>query len=82
MLGTKIKFLVALRKDANSDWGAEVIGAPIFSIGSTTEEALSNLKEAIEFHYEDEPLYYEIPVEPLKSGDYDDAILRLLEIEL
>jgi len=82
MLGTKVRFLVALRKDEESDWGAEVIGAPIFSIGSTAEEALENLKEAIKLHYEGEDVDYDIPIEALKSGQYDDALLRIIEVDL
>ena len=82
MLKTKVRFLVALRKDEGSDWGAEVVGAPVFSVGSTPEEALENLKEAIRLHYEGEGVNYDIPVEALKSGEYDDAILRILEVEV
>ena len=82
MLKTKVRFLVALRKDKQSDWGAEVVGVPIFSVGSTFEEALENLKEAIKLHYEGEEVDYEIPVSTLKSGEYDDAILRIVEVEL
>ena len=33
MENKQVKFLVALRKDKESDWGAEVVGAPIFSVG-------------------------------------------------
>ncbi len=80
MLKTKVRFLVALRKDEGSDWGAEVIGAPIFSVGSSPEEALENLKSAIYLHYEGENIDYDIPVEILNSGEYDDAILRILEV--
>ena len=80
MLKTKVRFLVALRKDEGSDWGAEVVGAPIFSVGSIPEEALENLKSAIYLHYGDEDVDYDIPVEILKSGEYDDAILRILEV--
>ena len=82
MLKTKVRFLVALRKDEGSDWGAEVVGAPVFSVGSTPEEALENLKEAIRLHYEGEEVNYDIPVEALKSGEYDDAILKILEVEV
>jgi len=82
MLKTKVRFLAALRKDEGSDWGAEVVGAPIFSVGSTPEEALNNLKEAIQLHYESEEVDYDIPIEALKSGEYDDAILRILEVEV
>ena len=81
MLKTKVRFLVALRKDEGSDWGAEVVGAPVFSTGSTAEEALENLKEAIRLHYEGEEIDYDIPVEALRSGEYDDATLRILEVE-
>ncbi len=80
MLKTKVRFLVALRKDEGSNWGAEVVGVPIFSVGSTTEEALENLREAIRLHYEGEEIDYDIPVEALRSGEYDDAILRILEV--
>jgi predicted RNase H-like HicB family nuclease len=82
MLKTKVRFLIALRKDPNSDWGAEVVGEPIFSVGSTMEEAIENLKEAIQLHYEGEEINYEIPVEALKSGEYDDAILKVIEVNL
>ena len=82
MLKTKIRFLVALRKDKDSDWGSEVVGAPIFSAGSTAEEALENLKEAIRLHYEGEDIDYDMPVQALRSGEYDDAILRVVEVEL
>ena len=82
MLKTKVRFLVALRKDKESDWGAEVVGAPIFSVGSTPEEAVENIKEAIKLHYEGEEVDYEIPVSLLKSGEYDDAILRVVEVEM
>lgn len=82
MLKTKVRFLVALRKDEGSDWGAEVVGAPIFSVGSTPEEAIENLKEAIQLHYEGEEVDYDIPVDVLKSGEYDDAILRVIEVDL
>ena len=75
-----MKKVVALRKDEGSDWGAEVIGAPIFSVGDTPEEALENLKSAILLHYDGEKIDYEIPVEALKSGEYDDAILKILEV--
>lgn len=81
MLRTKVRFLVALRKDEKSDWGAEVVGAPIFSVGSTPEEAIENLKEAIQLHYEGEEVDYDIPVDALKSGEYDDAILRIIEVD-
>ncbi len=81
MLRTKVRFLVALRKDEGSDWGAEVVGAPVFSTGSTVEEALENLKSAIRLHYEEGEIDYNIPVEALRSGEYDDAILRVLEVE-
>ena len=81
MLGTKVRFLVALGKDESSDWGAEVVGSPVFSVGSTPEEALENLREALKLHYENEEVDYEIPTEPLKKGDYDDAILRIIEVE-
>ena len=52
----------------------------MFSVGSTPEEALENLKEAIRLHYEGEEVNYDIPVEALKSGEYDDAILKILEV--
>ncbi len=81
MLRTKVRFLVALRKDKESDWGAEVVGAPIFSVGSTFEEALENLKEAIRLHYEGEYVDYDIPIEALKSGQYDDATLKIIEVD-
>ncbi len=82
MLKTKVRFLVALRKDEESDWGAEVVGAPIFSVGSTPEEAVENLKEAIRLHYEGDEVDYEIPVKKLESGEYDDAILKVIEVSL
>jgi len=81
MLKTKVRFLVALRKDEMSDWGAEVVGLPVFSVGSTQEEALKNLKEAIKLYYEDEDVDYEIPVDLLKTGEYDDAVLKIVEVE-
>ena len=81
MLKTKVRFLVALRKDKGSDWGAEVVGAPIFSVGSTQEEAVENIKEAIKLHYEGEEVDYAIPASLLKSGEYDDAILKVIEVE-
>jgi len=82
MLKTKVRFLVALRKDEESDWGAEVVGVPVFSVGSTPEEAIENLKEAIRLHYGGEGVDYDIPVDALKSGEYDDAILRVIEVDL
>ena len=82
MLKTKVRFLIALRKDEDSDWGAEVVGVPVFSAGSTAEEAIDNLKEAIRLHYEGEEVDYDIPVNALRSGEYDDAILRVIEVEM
>lgn len=44
MICYEYKFLVILRKDKESNWGAEVVGAPIFSVGSTPKKALENFK--------------------------------------
>ncbi len=79
---TKARFLVILRKDDNSDWGAEVAGAPVFSVGSTPEEALQNLKEAIELHYQTEELSYTLPPNIDELTLEENAKLTMIEIEL
>ena len=78
----KLKSLPFVEKDKDSDWGAEVVGVPVFSVGSTPEEAIDNLKEAIRLHYEGEEVDYDIPVDALRSGEYDDATLRVIEVEI
>ena len=50
------RFNVIVQKDEN--WFVAVcVDNSVASQGKTVEESLANLKEALELHYEDEPLY-------------------------
>ena len=50
------RFNVIIQKDG-SWYVAKCLDNSVASQGKTVEEALGNLKEALELYYEDEPLY-------------------------
>jgi predicted RNase H-like HicB family nuclease len=60
------RFNVIVQRD--NDWYvAKCIDNSVASQGKTVEEALNNLKEALELYYEDEPLS-ELPIPALLTS--------------
>ena len=60
------RFNAIVQKDEN--WYVAVcVDNSVASQGKTVEEALDNLKEALELYYEDEPLY-DLPVPALLTS--------------
>ena len=60
------RFNVIVQKD-DAWYVAKCIDNSVASQGKSVEEALNNLKEALELYYEDEPLY-ESPVPALLTS--------------
>ena len=60
------RFNVIVQKD-EACYVAMCVDNSVASQGKTVEEALGNLKEALELYYEDEPLY-ESPVPALLTS--------------
>ena len=61
-----MRFNVIVQKD-DSWYVAKCIDNSVASQGKSVEEALNNLKEALELYYEDEPLY-DVPVPALLTS--------------
>ena len=61
-----MRFNVIVQKD-DSWYVAKCIDNSVASQGKSVEEALNNLKEALELYYEDEPLY-DMPVPALLTS--------------
>jgi len=61
-----MRFNVIVQKD-DSWYVAKCIDNSVASQGKSVEEALSNLKEALELYYEDTPLY-DMPVPALLTS--------------
>ena len=61
-----MRFNVIVQKD-DSWYVAKCIDNSVASQGKSVEEALGNLKEALELYYEDEPLY-DMPVPALLTS--------------
>ena len=72
---------IAVQKDGNTSYGVTVPALPgCFSYGDTLEAAITNTKEAIEFHLEsifedgEEPVIEQIPLDNLiNNSDYAGA---------
>jgi len=60
------RFNVIVQKD-DTWYVAKCIDNSVASQGKSVEEALNNLKEALELYYEDEPLY-DMPVPALLTS--------------
>ncbi len=88
-LGLEMKYSVVLHKDPQSDYSVTVPDLPgCFSAGSTIEEALTMVKEAIECHIEGMFLDGEfipklLPFEEHQaSPKYSDDIWGIVEIDI
>jgi len=70
-----MRYPVIVHKEENTDYGITVPDFPgVFSGGSTLEEALANVQEAIETFYEGEELAVPPPPSPLESAlAHEDA---------
>ncbi len=85
-----MNFIVAIHKDADSDYGVSVPDLPgCISAGSTFSEALSMVKQAIELHLEallDDGLEIPDPTTDFDSlrsnSDYADAIWAIVSVDL
>jgi predicted RNase H-like HicB family nuclease len=85
----KLYYPVAIHKDEHSDYGVTVPDIPgCFSAGATLEEALREVKEAIECHLEGLLLDGEDIPSPtrdyahlIKRSEYEDGIWHLVEID-
>ena len=82
-------YAVVVHKDEESAYGVIVPDVPgCFSAGNTYEEALENVREAIECHIEGLLIDYEpIPVTKevdyhLHNPEYSDGVWALVEIDL
>jgi predicted RNase H-like HicB family nuclease len=60
------RFNVIVQKD-DTWYVAKCIDNSVASQGKSVEEALNNLKEALELYYEDEP-FYDMPVPALLTS--------------
>ena len=83
-----VTYPVAIHKDGNSDYGVTVPDLPgCFSAGSTMDEALVNVKEAMECHIKGLVMDNEEVPEPLtidhhiKNPDYKDGVWALVDFD-
>ena len=84
-----MRYPVVIHKDEQSDFGITVPDVPgCFSAGVTYDEALNNVKEAIECHLEgllldNEPLPIATTIEQWISDEsFHDGVWALIEIDL
>lgn len=89
MEGYKMRYPVVIHKDEQSDFGVMVPDIPgCFSAGDTYDEALNNVKEAIECHLEgllldNESLPIATTIEQWISDEaFQDGVWALVEIDL
>ena len=83
-----MRYVVVVHKDEDSDYGVSVPDlAGCFSAGTTIEEALTNVVEAIECHLEamlqdGEKIPMAKPIEQhRKNPDYADGLWAIVEVK-
>lgn len=65
-----MKYPVLIHKDSESDYGVTIPDIPgCFTAGSTLEEAIQNIQEAVELYYEGEEI-----TAPLEASNIDDLM--------
>ena len=84
-----MRYPVVIHKDPDSDYGVTVPDLPgCFSAGETSDEALSEVVEAIECHVEgllmdEEPIPTPKTIEYHRSNpDYEDGVWALVEVDM
>lgn len=84
-----MKFPVVLHKDDGSDYGVTVPDVPgCFSAGSTAAEALDNIQEALELHFEglvadNEPLPQPKDIDAhMANPDYAGGVWAVVDFDV
>lgn len=75
---------VVVHKDEDSDYGVTIPDAPgCFTAGSTMEEAVNNVQEAIECYLSERESIYPSPLEKLMADpDYEGGTWVMVDVDL